>query len=150
MNDLFDLIKTPVAPNNVSLFFWQHLSYDIKMLSASLGKSEDDACLIMHILLKNIATLNPRGGKFSIIITYFLFISFYSRNLSSKEHRSEWENSFHDLYIKPVLTVSFVLYFVCIYILFQNLDSNLHKATDLILNHKKEGKLTIWCNCCYF
>ncbi|XP_019853235.1 PREDICTED: E3 ubiquitin-protein ligase RNF213-like [Amphimedon queenslandica] len=111
MNNLLDLIKTPVAPNNVSLFFWQHLSYDIKMLSASLGKSEDDACLILHILLKNIATLNPRGGN--------------ATNLSSKEHRREWEKSFHDLYIKPVLT---------------NLDANLHKATDLILNHKKEER----------
>ena len=38
----------------MSYFFWQHLERDINLLSRATGKSKDEACLILHIILKNI------------------------------------------------------------------------------------------------
>ena len=39
------------------MFFWQHLEHDIHMLSTAIGRSKDDVCLLLHLILKNIATL---------------------------------------------------------------------------------------------
>ena len=115
MIGLLDLIKTQVRPNDVSLFFWQHLLHDIKMLSTTLGKSEDDVCLILHIILKNIATFNPTGSKTylhcKICLTFSLVLG-SAANLVTKGQRNAWENFFTEAYIKPVLTVSFIWYYL--------------------------------------
>ena len=47
------------------MFFWQHLEHDIHMLSIALGKSKDDACLLMHLVLKNIATFDAAMRKYT-------------------------------------------------------------------------------------
>lgn len=51
-----DLIKTAVRPAELSLFFWRHLEHDIDMLRAAIGKSKDDACLLLHLILKIISS----------------------------------------------------------------------------------------------
>lgn len=61
---MLDLIKAQVRPPEMSMFFWQHLQHDIHMLSIALGKSKDDACLLMHLVLKNIATFNVATRKY--------------------------------------------------------------------------------------
>ena len=63
-----DIINTEVRPADLSLFFWQHLNHDMNMLSLSLGKSEDDACLLMHLILKQLSSVT---GKKIIIIDLF-------------------------------------------------------------------------------
>ena len=41
-------------------FFLQHLKHDINMLSLSLGKSEDDTCLLMHLILKQLSSVTGK------------------------------------------------------------------------------------------
>ena len=111
MGGLFELVKTQVKPNEMSLFFWHHLKHDIAMLSTALGKSQDDVCLVLHMILKNIATLNPRGSKLAGIFVIYIYACKYVAivaNLHSKEFRNQWEKIFSDTFIKPVLMVSFV------------------------------------------
>ena len=51
-----NLTKTQIRPAEISYFFWQHLERDVNLLSRATGKSKDEACLILHIILKNITT----------------------------------------------------------------------------------------------
>ena len=55
---LLNIIKTDVKPREVSSFFWEHLQHDINMLSTAMGKSKDDACLLVHLILKQISSKN--------------------------------------------------------------------------------------------
>jgi hypothetical protein len=51
-----DLIKSQVRAQEMSQFFWHHLEHDINILSKAIGKSTDEACLIIHLILKGITT----------------------------------------------------------------------------------------------
>jgi hypothetical protein len=111
MYGLLDLIKSQVRPNEMSQFFWQHLEHDVSMLSKAIGKSRDDACLVIHLILKNITTtLNE-----TLINT--------GANLTTKDDRMRWEESFMKACIKPVLN---------------NLEGSLQEAVNIQLNDKRE------------
>ena len=49
-----DLTKGQIRPAGLPLFFWQHLEHDIDILSRALGKSKDESCLVLHMILKDI------------------------------------------------------------------------------------------------
>ena len=53
---LLDLTKGKVRPADLPFFFWQHLQCDIDILSRAIGKSKDESCLILHMILKDIVT----------------------------------------------------------------------------------------------
>ena len=90
------------------MFFWQHLEHDIHMLSTAIGRSKDDVCLLLHLILKNIATLETaiRNQLFILLIVHYDQTVAIVPGLTSREHRTEWEKCFSDTYIKPILTVS--------------------------------------------
>ena len=41
------------------MFFWLHLKHDINLLSRATGKSKDEACLLLHLVLRDVAMKNP-------------------------------------------------------------------------------------------
>ena len=43
----------------MSKFFWQHLEHDINILSCATGKSKDEACLLLHLVLRDVVIKNP-------------------------------------------------------------------------------------------
>ena len=59
MSGLVDLTHSSVRSLNMARFFWSHLEHDIKILGQAVGKSEDDVCLLLHLVLKNIALRAP-------------------------------------------------------------------------------------------
>ena len=103
-------------------FFWDHLEQDINLLSQSTGKSKDETCLFLHIVLIEIATKDPPSCKYyNIELTHlnvllcFPFsaplsnmvasgIATYS-TLHAKEAREQWEKHFNNAYIQPILMV---------------------------------------------
>ena len=112
---LLDLINSQVRPREIPMFFWQHLEHDINLLSRATGKSKDVACILLHLVLRDVALKNP--AQSSGMGTY--------STLLAKEAREKWEKCFNDAYIQPTL---------------RQLDTSLHEATQLLLNDKKEDR----------
>ena len=48
-----------VHPDHLPEFFWSHLQKDIQQLSATIGRNEDVAAVLVHLCLKNILTMEP-------------------------------------------------------------------------------------------
>ena len=59
MEGLLDLVSSRVRPNEVAMFFWMQLQHDIGMISKATGKSQDEVCLLLHMILKEVATKDP-------------------------------------------------------------------------------------------
>ncbi len=56
---LLELVKPQLNPRDMPQFFWDHLRTDINLISQATGKSKDEACLLLHLILKNIVTRKP-------------------------------------------------------------------------------------------
>ena len=94
-------------------FFWDHLKTDINLISRVTGKSKDEACLLLHLILKNIVTRNPPT---CMCLMQWSFINNVScsllasgietyATLLAKEAREQWERHFNEAYIQPTLIV---------------------------------------------
>ena len=59
MQGLISLTHGTVEQDDLAQFFWHHLEHDIGILGKAVGKSEDDVCLLLHLILKNMATKAP-------------------------------------------------------------------------------------------
>lgn len=44
-------------------FFFGHLKHDITMLSKVVGKNEDETCLLIHLVLKEIVREDSLNGN---------------------------------------------------------------------------------------
>jgi hypothetical protein len=97
-----------------SEFFWGHLERDVQQLSIALGKNNEEAAIVVHLVLQRIATCEPKLG----IITSSMKI------LKTRTDRHEWENQFGTNYIQPVL---------------EKLEDNLYTAMDSILKCAEIG-----------
>lgn len=49
-----DLIHPAVDINEVETFIWRHIVADLSIICQSLGKSTDDALLLLHSILQHI------------------------------------------------------------------------------------------------
>ena len=47
-------VSPPVKVKQLPQFFWDHLTYDLDLLSKALGLSTDDTTLIIHLILKGM------------------------------------------------------------------------------------------------
>ena len=153
-------------------FFWHHLEYDIIILGKAVGKSEDDVCMLLHLILKKMATKAPAECEYSLHFclccvnsiasprsSAIIEVQRYSSLLTAKA-REEWEKCFEQEYIQPVLSVSarwvgslidwlptcIVNTHTCAHTHThthtQSLDKQISDALELIINEKKEGEST--------
>lgn len=53
---LLELVKPTLRANELPEFFWGHLEKDLLLLSKALGKSVDEAAIVVHLVLKRITT----------------------------------------------------------------------------------------------
>ena len=60
---LLNLTHGIVKPLDLPQFFWRHLEHDIGILGKAVGKSEDDVCLLLHLIVRNMATKTPAQCK---------------------------------------------------------------------------------------
>ena len=67
---IVQMINPPIDERNVVNFLVEHLQRDVRVLAASLGRSPDDAILLIHIVLHRIEHHQFNGD---IIFTFFLF-----------------------------------------------------------------------------
>ena len=81
------------SPQELPEFFWGHLERDLQLLAKALGKNPEDAAIVVHLVLRNIVTINPPS------------VAIPMKALGTKELRNQWENEFSRLYINPVLEV---------------------------------------------
>ena len=62
--------SVPVPPVGITQglnHFWHHLEKDFQILQLALGKSMDDAALLVHLLLhKMLTTSPPRNGMLAL------------------------------------------------------------------------------------
>ena len=62
--DLLDSKKLNIPSKDLPTFFWKHLENNIRMLGNVINKNEDDACLVLHAVLKQICTGRYPNCKF--------------------------------------------------------------------------------------
>ena len=110
MEGLLDLLSSRVRPNEVAMFFWMQLQHDISIISKATGKSQDEVCLLLHMVLKEVATKDPPHSK---CIHIALSINFNITDpdmatyatLGAKNARAQWELHFNKVYLQPFLNV---------------------------------------------
>ncbi|KAK2142977.1 hypothetical protein LSH36_890g00063 [Paralvinella palmiformis] len=71
---------------------WKHLVADIEVVSKALGRNKEDVALFMHLLLKQMLSVERAGNQTA------------NYDLKSRESRQIWETKFNEHYIKPTLT----------------------------------------------
>ena len=62
IGDLVNIVKCRVPPDCLPEFFWMHLEKDIEQLSIIIGRSKDEAAVLIHLILKRILLENPPKG----------------------------------------------------------------------------------------
>ena len=66
LQGLINLTHGTVEQVELAQFFWRHLEHDIAILGKAVGKSEDDVCMLLHLILKNMATKAPAEREYSL------------------------------------------------------------------------------------
>ena len=61
--EMTTLIKRPVDPKNLNVFFWDHLRKDVEHLSQLTNQQLDQAAIIIHLVLKRILKITPPTSK---------------------------------------------------------------------------------------
>lgn len=70
------LVHAPqVTPQQLPEFFWAHLEKDLELLGIDTKKGLEENVMILHLVLRQILTLNPPTG----IYMYAIRISFLLR-----------------------------------------------------------------------
>ena len=59
---LLELVKPTVRANELPEFFWGHLKKDLQLLSTALGKSTEEAAIVVHLVLQHIMTSDLTTG----------------------------------------------------------------------------------------
>lgn len=75
------VVTPPVESKKIVNFFWHHLERDFEILCKAIGKSFDEAALLVHIVLQQILKVNPDIGLIGTIIwnnPYFIKLFFRS------------------------------------------------------------------------
>ena len=61
---LLEMVRVEgLRPTELPEFFWGHLETDVKDLAQAIGKNEDEAAIVLHLILKQILTLEPPKSK---------------------------------------------------------------------------------------
>lgn len=108
-DDVVQLLRGRDAPTTVQ-FLLQHLGKDFETLQKAVRKSELECAILVHTVLKSILS-NHYSGNLAI------------NQLRSSFERSEWEKTFCDTYITPVL---------------KNMGETVPKALEMIMNDDKK------------
>ena len=124
---LVDLTKDRVKPADLPKFFWKHLQCDVDVLAKAVGRSRDDACLLLHLVLKQISTKNPPQCKPVLLqivipsqvykcpcIYMYMYIASGIKTCASllaREARAKWESDFNTAYIQQLMVVSSAVHF---------------------------------------
>ena len=91
---LVALVKSGLtSPQELPEFFWGHLERDVQLLAKALDKNPEDAAIVVHLVLRNIATISPPSAAIALM------------TLGKREDRYEWEKQFNAVYIIPTLEV---------------------------------------------
>ncbi len=61
---LSQLVKPFVHPPHLPEFFWMHLRRDLHQLSSLTGKGLEQSAIIVHLVLKNILTVQHPPCKY--------------------------------------------------------------------------------------
>ena len=64
------MINPQLAVPNVQMFVWEHLQISIKIFAKSIGRSLEDAIVLVHLVLKNM--LQEENVDFSMSVTIYL------------------------------------------------------------------------------
>ncbi|CAB4007286.1 Hypothetical predicted protein, partial [Paramuricea clavata] len=86
------VIKPPVQ--DVVQFLKEHIQHDVRCIARSTGNNDDEAVQIIHLVLVNIVNnLGQQGANSNI-----------DGNLTTKDSRRVWEDTFMTTYLNPVLS----------------------------------------------
>ena len=61
---LVELVKSGLQnPQELPEFFWSHLEKDIELLARTLGRNQEEAAIVVHLVLKKMHDIDDMDGK---------------------------------------------------------------------------------------
>ena len=61
---LLGMVKVEgISPNELPEFFWGHLEKDMEDLAQAISKNEEEAAIVLHLVLQQILTCEPPKSK---------------------------------------------------------------------------------------
>ena len=69
------LVNAQVPPQQLPEFFWIHLEKDLELLGKDTKKGLEDNVMILHLVLRQILTLNPPTGAYIYTIQNLIVFS---------------------------------------------------------------------------
>ncbi|PVD28712.1 hypothetical protein C0Q70_11306 [Pomacea canaliculata] len=88
------MIQPRITQQEVCPYFWNHLEHDLQVLCRAIGRSPDEAYLLLHYLCHQLTRDSKVGAR-----------QVGANLLNSKEERLHWERMFADKFIMPVLQI---------------------------------------------
>ena len=94
-----------------------HLEKDITLLGRALGKSVDEAVLIMHLILQDILVKDiPKCKHHHVVCAMYMYITMFSiadsarglGTLAQRTARDSWETLINQTYVQPFLKVCII------------------------------------------
>ena len=67
------LVNAQVPPQQLPEFFWAHLEKDLELLGKDTKKGLEENVMILHLVLRQILTLNPPTGRSICVINFVCF-----------------------------------------------------------------------------
>lgn len=62
------LVNAQIPPQQLPEFFWAHLEKDLELLGKDTKKGLEENVMILHLVLRQILTLNPPTGTYMYTI----------------------------------------------------------------------------------
>ena len=112
--NLVQLIKPALRDHEIAEFLWKHLEKDVTLLGKALGRSVDEAVLVIHLVLRNILVKDlPTSQQifFSLVDCINGFPPHADDTtrglgtLARRDARDKWELLINQTYIQPFLKV---------------------------------------------
>ncbi len=75
-------------PADKKEFFWSHMNLDLKIVCKILNINRDEALLLLHVICRDILKSHNNAKP---------------DTWNTKEERQQWENTFSDAFLKPLL-----------------------------------------------
>ena len=73
---LLGMVKVEgIDRNELPEFFWGHLEQDIKILAQAIGKNEEEAAIVLHLVLQQILTCEPPKSKANNAQLHLLYLT---------------------------------------------------------------------------
>ena len=105
LHSVAGLVKPPVAAEHLPQFLWDHILKDLELLAASLGRSQDDALILIHVILDHMYRTQGQGGCDLTWITGMWWVHVLPNIRNGQKNMGEFEGELNIQYLSVMIYV---------------------------------------------